>query len=168
MHMHKTRRNLVICNHSMLDYEWLNVAYDYEWFLLWSWSNACSWKICYACGGRDEGGYLNEMGRIWSLSRFRHTLCWHEKGIMRLWRSMDILVVVTALTPWSSYFISSCKERLLRWTSEGRQDRWRFTSMIWIFQGQAFHWGDACPYGFWSSFQLITTMTYSIFPIDWF
>jgi len=110
-----------------------------------SWSNACSWKICYACGGRGEGRYLNEMGRIWSLSHFRHTLCWHEEGIVQLWRSVDVLVIVITLTPWLNYFVSSCEGRLMRWTSKGHQDHWRFTSIIWIFQGRAFHWGNACP-----------------------
>jgi hypothetical protein len=62
-------------------------------------SNACSLKICYACGGRSEGKHLNEMGRIWSLSHFHHTLCWRDGGIVRLWQSVDILVVMTAIAP---------------------------------------------------------------------
>jgi hypothetical protein len=31
------------------------------------------------------GGEVNEMGQIWSLSRFPHALCWHEEGIVRMW-----------------------------------------------------------------------------------
>jgi hypothetical protein len=65
-------------------------------------------------GGRGEGRYLNEMGRIWSLSRFRRALCWCEGGIVRLWQSVDVLIVVTAIIPWSSYFINSSREWLPR------------------------------------------------------
>jgi hypothetical protein len=32
-------------------------------------------------------------------------------GIVQLWWSMDVLVVVTAITPWSSCFINFSKER---------------------------------------------------------
>ncbi len=35
-------------------------------------------------GGEGEGRYMNEKGRIWSLSHFCHALCWHEGGIMQL------------------------------------------------------------------------------------
>jgi hypothetical protein len=30
-----TSRNIVVCNHSLCDYVWLNVTYDYKWLLMW-------------------------------------------------------------------------------------------------------------------------------------
>ncbi len=93
--------------------------------------------------GRGEGRYLNEMGRIWGLNHFCRSLCWCEGGIMQLWRSADILVIVTTI--FVSCFVSFSKERSPRWSPKSRQDHWHFASVIWIFRGQAFQWGNACP-----------------------
>jgi hypothetical protein len=65
-------------------------------------SNIWSWEICCACGGRGEGRYLNEKGQIWNLNCFRHTLCWREGGSLQLWRSVDVLIIVATIIPWSS------------------------------------------------------------------
>jgi hypothetical protein len=88
---------------------------------------------------------LNEMGRIWSLSRFRHALCWREEGIVWLWWSVDVLVIVIAIAPWSSYFVNSSETWSSRWSSKSHQNRRHFASMIWILRGRAFRWGNARP-----------------------
>lgn len=49
--------------------------------------------------GRGKGRYMNEMGQIWSLSRFCRALCWHEGGIVQLWWLVDVLIIVTAIVP---------------------------------------------------------------------
>jgi hypothetical protein len=62
-------RNLVICNHSLYDYVWLNVAYSYEWLLMWLFLKI-GWILVFFSTSCDYAYFIFPIGWFFIMSLY--------------------------------------------------------------------------------------------------